>query len=274
MNLTSPNGQEYVVGDLVGQTKTYRLRLCTQVKTGRQCLLQVAINAAYNGEVDRMAFILRELKEKAQQLEEEYVPHRKFPDERLNYDIGFPEVLESFIVSEQDGRRVNVLAFKEVDGPRRLVPLHNIVYKDLRRIDLRTSAWILGKTLKLLAFAHNQGTALGHLDLGSILIEPDEHYVILFDWGQARTHPEGVPKDQTRQEIMDATRAVITLLGGNRTNRTFPVDDVEGFEPYTQHLLSLAAGSQTDASTAHTEFYQLLRRNNWKGFHPFTFFPR
>ena len=234
--------------------------------------------AAYNGILDRGSFVLRELAVKAVKLEEDYANHRRYPEERLNYQFGFPEVVDSFVLKEQGGRRINILAFPclEARSPilnvSTLVPLHNILHKDNKRVDLRTSAWIMGKILKLLAFVHDHGVELGGMDLTTILIQPDEHFVILFDWERARTHPEVVPLDQTRQEIMDAAKTVIILLGGDRATRTFPEDvsTVEGFEPYTQYLLSLAAGSQANALIAHGEFYQLLKRMGWRGFHPFT----
>lgn len=282
MNITSPT-YEYVVGDPVpvAQTPAYRLYLCTQIGTGRECLLQIAVDAVGNGVLDRMAFMLRELRVKAEELETEFEPHRRRPESRLNYHYGFPEVVDSFIFDEQGGRRVNILAFPCLEvvtpvlGVNTLVPLSNIVRKDGRRVDLKTSPWVLGKALKLLAFAHSNGVAMGGLDLTKILIQPDEHFVIFFDWSDARFHPEGVPVEVQRKEVMDIARVVIALLGGDAATRSFPDEGIDGAELYIQLLLQLAAGGQSSAFRAHKEFYPLLReRLGWKGFHPFATFPR
>ncbi|NQV89450.1 MAG: hypothetical protein HQ488_03965 [Parcubacteria group bacterium] len=271
MDLITPDGQQYTIGKMVAETAEYRLRLCTQVGTGRSCLLQVAISSANNGTLDRVAYILRRLATRAIEVEELYTPRRKYPDERLNYQIGFPEVLASFVHEEQGGRRINILAFACVDDVKQLVPLASIVSKDSLRVDMQTSAWILGKSLKLLAFAHDNGVEIGGLDLSKILIEPTKHYVILFDWSAARIHPDGVSTATARQEIMDLARGIVTLLGGDIATRRFPDDGEEGRETYFAHLLQLAAGSQPDAFLAHGTFYDLLRQDlGWKGFRPFT----
>ncbi|MBI4257242.1 serine/threonine protein kinase [Candidatus Uhrbacteria bacterium] len=271
MIITSPTGTEYMVGDLVGQTATYRLYLCTQVGTGRQCLLQVAKETTHNGDLDRTAYILRELRAKADELERQYESRRRFPDERLNYHFGFPEAVESFVVKEQGGRRINVLVFPCVDNVIQLVPLYNIIYKDHKRVNTRTSAWIMGKILKILVFAHDQEFQVNNLEPSNILIEPDLHFVVVFDWSDARSSPHGMEADLTRADIMKAAHAVITLLGGDATMRSFPEDGVENASVYLDHLLQLAAGRQSSAAHAHKEFYQLLKNSlHWKGFHPFT----
>ena len=256
---------------MVAETSEYRLRLCTQLGSGRSCLLQVAISAANNGTLDRVAYILGRLAAKAAEVEELYAPQRKTPEQRLNYQIGFPEVLESFVLTDQGNRRINILGFANVDDVQQLVPLANIVRKDGLRVDLKTSAWILGKSLKLLAFAHDNGISIGGLDLSKILIEPTQHYVVLFDWSAARVNTEGVPLATARQEIMELTRGVVTLLGGDIARRAFPDDREEGRDTYLAHLLQLAAGSAPNAFEAHGAFYDLLRQVLvWKGFHPFT----
>lgn len=281
MIIKSPT-HEYDVGDLVvAQTAHYRSRLCTQIGTGRQCLLQIANDAAGNGVLDRMAFILRELRVKSDELEVEFEPHRRRPESRLNYHYGFPEVVDSFIFHEQGGRRINILAFPCLEAATpplevgQLVPLSNIVTRDHKRIDLKTSPWILGKSLKILAFAHDNGYELGGLDLTKILIQPDKHFVIFFDWSDARFHPEGVPAEIQRNEIMELARCVVTLLGGDAATRSFPDEGIPEAGPYYQFLLELAAGGQTSALGAHKTLYPLLREQlGWNGFHKFATFQR
>lgn len=273
MNLKGRHGEYRVIGDRVAETETYRLYLCEQGKTGRECLLQIALSVAGNAALDRMSYFLREFQVEAEELEKEYATVRTDPKAVLNYGLGFPEVLDDFVAAEQGGRRVNILAFRCVDAVNALVPVQNIITKDSKRVDLRTSAWILGKLLKLLTFAHSQGVVVGRLDGTNVLIEPNKHYVLVFDWSGARIELGHVSTETARQEIMAVAQLVIALLGGDYQKRFVPEQSMDdGFALYTQHLFELAAGSCADAKSAHTAFYQLVGSQGlaWKGFHPFT----
>lgn len=261
----------YAVDLCVGETSTFRLYVCRQVETDRQCLLQVAIERAHNGLLDRSAYILRELKRESDVLEAEYPNVRTDPNDMLNYDLGFPEVVDSFVLTEQGHRRVLILAFKGVAEIKKIVPLASIVFKDRRRVDARSSAWILGKTLKTLVLAHSMGLSVGKFDISKLLIEPDQHYPILFDWSGCVSYPEGIPSEVAREEIRAMARAIIIAMGGSLTRRDIPREGNEnGFELYTQHLFRLASGGQSGAQLAHREFYELLDRLWERAFHPFT----
>ncbi|MCR4312579.1 MAG: hypothetical protein NUV56_04835, partial [Candidatus Uhrbacteria bacterium] len=257
---------QYDVGKAVAETTEYRLRLATEVGTGRQCLIQVAIDAVNNGSLDRNAYFLHELKARSDELEEEYEQVKKDPNIMLNYHFGFPAILDTFVVKDQGDRRVNVLAFNGVNNVSSMWPVSKIV-KNGRRIDIRSSAWIFGKLLKLLIFAHSQDILVSNLQASNILIEPDEHYVLIFDWSDAK--PGVISPEMARKEIADVARVVIALLGGDTVSRIVPLKGNEnGFEPYTDRLFQLAAGSSADAKDAHKAFYALLRTLGWKHFHP------
>lgn len=260
----------YLLGKLVGEVKgEYRLYLCTRTGESRQLLLQVADGAAKNGALDRSAYILTQMAEAASALETEYAGVKSDPTIFLNYDILFPQLIESFIFTAQGNRRINILAFKNVDALRQVVPASNIMTKDRTRIDARSSAWFLGKLLKLLVFTQSEGFANDALDATNILLEPDQHYVTVFDWSKTMTHTDGVPIATRRSEIMKVTRVIIALLGGDYARRSFP----EGIEDeYKAHLLRLASGSEPDADKAHQEFYSLIRALWGRKFHPFTTF--
>lgn len=219
MQIKSPD-HVYRLGKLVAEAPAYRLYLCKQEGTGRECLLQVAASAVDNGTLDRAAFVLKELERRADELEAEYAKVRTDPNVLLNYGLGFPELVESFIFEEQNGRRINILAFRCVDDVHRMVPLGNIVRKDELRVDLRTSAWIMGKALKLLAFAHGERISVGRIDDTNILIEPDQHYVLFFDWSHAELHPDVVPTVTRRTEIAQAAQAVIKVIARDHSDGT------------------------------------------------------
>ncbi|MFA4846318.1 MAG: hypothetical protein WC654_07235 [Patescibacteria group bacterium] len=270
MKITSPT-HSYEVGDQVAEASGYNLYLCKQEGTGRQCLLQVAVDVTGNGALDRAAFLLKELKRRADELEAEYEKVKKDPKSTLNYDLGFPELVDSFVSEEQGGRRINILAFRNVEDVSRMVPIGNIVEKDRQRVDLRTSAWVMGKSLKLLAFAHGMGISIKRVDTTNILIEPDQHYVVFFDLSEAETYSDGmVPGEQRGADIAQAAQAVIAILGGDYESMSIPDDDDGKYKRYTDHLLGLAGGSQHDAHSAHTRFYELVDELWEHGFYPFT----
>jgi serine/threonine protein kinase len=260
----------YQVGKMVGETGFYRLYLCRSDRTERQCLLQIATSAEQNGELERAAYVLKELKRRAEELEQEYAKVKSEENVMLNYDLGFPELIDSFVCQEQGKRRINILAFKNVAKVGQLVPLTNITNKDHLRVDLRTSAWIMGKLLKLLVFAHSEGIAAGSLSGGNILIEPDQHYVLIFDWSAAQTSAREVPNDLKRQEISQAAQSVVTVLGGDLKTGVFPDDGEEVFGRYTEHILRLAQGKERITERAHAEFYKLVDSLWERKFYPFT----
>ncbi len=263
----------YDVHKIVADAKKYRLHLCAQKASGRQCLLQIASAVEFNGELDRVAFILQELKRRSDELEEEYAQVKEDSNVMLNYEIAFPELVDSFICDEQGGRRVNVLAFRNVEDVSKMVPLSNITKKDRLRIDLRTSAWIMGKTLKFLTFAHGAGISVGLVTGNNILIEPDQHYVLIFDWSFAQMHIDKVPSDLRCQDISQAAKAVITAFGGDLETGYFPGVDDEDFHRHTDYLVQLAHGRETRAEKAHENFYKIVDSLWKREFYPFTVHP-
>jgi hypothetical protein len=265
---------EYEVGAKVAETDLYRIYLCKQADTNRSCLLQIASEPEGNGPLQRSAFLLQRLAVRAEELEVEYARVTKDPNRSLGYDLGFPELVESFISADQGGRVVNILAFRNVDDPHNMTPISNIIRKDRLRADLRTSAWIMGKTLKMLGFTQDAGIGMGQVNEDSILLEPDEHYVLLFDFAAAATFDDRVPRETRAAEIVQAAKTVIELVAGDVASGKFPDDEDGRLKPYTDFLLGLASGDQGDAHQAHREFYSLVDTLWERGFYPATFLKR
>lgn len=260
----------YIVGNLAAESERYRLYLCLQKDADRQCLFQISLTTEFNGSLDRAAYILRELARQANEVEEEYAQVKTNPKSMLNYHLGFPEVVDSFVCSEQGGRRVNILAFGHVDDVSTMVPISNITERDKLTLDLKTSAWITGKALKLLTFAHSEGMAIGRLGGNNILIQPKQHYVVLFDWSETQTFQGKVPREITQKEISRVATVAIIALGGDPDTGQVPDSGEEGHTQYVNYLLQLSRGEEADAGKAHKEFYSLIEFLGWKGFHPFT----
>ncbi len=275
MEIQSPTGGMYVVGDQVANTDAYRTYLCKRTGEDRECLLQIAAEVAHNGALDRAAYFLRTLAQRADELEAEYAKVKSDPNVMLNYGLGFPELVDSFISGpEQGGRRINILAFRHVEKVSSMVPISNIIDRDQLRADLKSSVWVLGKGLKLLAFIHGSNVSVGNLDASNILIDPDQHYVLFFDLADAQSHPDGTDAGTCREEISQVAQGVIALVGGDLDTQSFPDDVGEELKPYTDRLLDLASGSERDASRGHKRFYELVDKIWERGFHPFTTFNR
>jgi len=258
----------YKVGERAGETGKYRLYLCRD-ETGRQCLLQITTAIEHNGGLQRAAYVLRELKSRADELEAEYTHVKTDPKVLLNYELGFPELVDSFIDQAQGGRQINILAFRNVDDVSRMVPLTNITEKDRLRVDLRTSGWIMGKLLKILVFASSEGFSIDSTG-NNILIEPEQHYVLIFDWTAAQIHSKAIPAEMRRQQISHLAQAVIAVLGGDLETGTFPDDGEEASDRYTGYLLQLACGGESNAERAHVKFYEVIDSLWPRKFYPFT----
>lgn len=261
----------YEVGKMVGKTEFYNLYLCMHVERKRECLLQIAAKAEYNSRIQRAAYILKELERQSDFVEKEYAKVKTDPNVLLNYKLGYPEVVDSFLFNEQGGRQVNILAFRFVDKVSDMVPLTNITNKDHLRIDSRTSAWIMGKSLKLMGFAHAQGFSIGLATGANILIDGERHYVVIFDFTQSEIFEEEVLEEIRRKEILEAARAVITALDGEAETGLFPEDIVtEENREYIEYLLKMARGKVSDAKKAHETFYKKVDKTWKREFYPFT----
>ncbi len=278
----SPNGASYrVIKQVkVANSERFRIYLCEQMETGRECLLRIAVEAKYNAELHREAYILAELAKQADKFENEYAKVKTDPKAFLNYKLGFPELVDSFIFQKQEGRQINIIAFRNVENVVDMVPLINITANKMR-IDLRTSAWIMGKLLKLFAFVYNQGISVDFTIDENILINREQHYVMFFDWTKASWSEELManPMKVQRHEISQAASALVVALGGNVKTGFFPTEGneegaEEGRKEYIRYLLQLARGNMSvDAAEAHKEIYRIIDDTWERAFHPFTVLP-
>lgn len=262
-------GSCYQVGKRVADNAAYRTYLCKEKGTERQCLFLISTDLKHNAQLDRWAYVLRELKRKSDEIEEEYA-RSTGASRPLNYDLEFPEVLTCFVAADQGNRRILILTFRSIETVTEMVPLSNLTSKDRLRVDLRTSVWIIGKLLKLLTFAHSEGFATELMSGRNILIAPNRHYTLVFDWSRAlMAEPGQLPTACMRKDIMGAARAALVALGSDLAKGTVPdTDDAE--RPYIDHLFWLAKGNTDDAQEAHRRLYEISDSLWERQFHPFT----
>lgn len=262
---------EYRVGNLVAEAPTYRLYAC-EGSDDRELLLQIASEPADNGKLERVAFILRDLMETAGRYEELYA--KLHPGKQLGYDHLLPQVVDSFVYDDQGKRRVNILALYKADRLEEVVPLSNITLFDGRRVDIPSSAWILGRLLKLLVFCHGEGTAIRGISGNNILIQPEHHTVAVLDWTSALIYQAQKEADGEiyAADIADAAQAVFAAIGGNPETGSYPYD-ADGAERYIEYLWQLCTGNQVDAEIAHHQFYDLVNGLFGYGFREFHTYP-
>ncbi len=235
------------------------------------CILKAAGTIDDNANLDREAFLLEDMADRARLLEEEYAGVRT-DGALLNYQLSFPRLVESF-KEEESGLVASVIAFNCVDDISHLMPIGRIRTKDRVRIDPRTSAWMMGKLLKLLIFAHDHKVAVTRLTGDNILIERDEHYVVVFDWTQAVNYPGGVPLEVVGEDIKRSACEVILALGGDVLTGKLPDDEQLPDTRYQDFLFKLASGDVADAVSAHRDFYSLVWELWPRKYHPYTTYP-
>ena len=260
----------YQVGAKVADTTAYRIYLCIEVATGRECLLQVAAEREHNGGLDRAAYILSELRTTANTLEEQYAKQSK--GKKLHYDRLFPCLVDSFIANDQGQRRVNVLAFQDVLVPTKMVPLSNLTDKDRLRVALPSSAWIMGRLLKLLILVHSEDIAVGSLSGNNILLEIEQHFAVVLDWSSSQTYPSGIPASVRKDDIASAAKAVFRAIGGNPSTGAHDCTD-SNERQYYEFLWNLGCRREANAERAHTQFYELSDKLFGRGFHEFHTLP-
>ena len=273
--ISSPKGDQYAVmkQEQLANAPSYRLYVCNQQSTGRNCLLQIATDIKHNGSLDRMSYILKEFVGFAQELEEEYAKNPRNAGKELGYQYGFPELVDSFISSEQKNRRINILAFRCVADIEDMVALGMIGGKYCKRVDLRTSGWIMGKALKMIDFAHSNGVAVNATSERDIVVEfkKNKHYVVLFNWAEAEIFRDTVPEEKRLRDISQAAQSVIAVLGGDWKRNFLPDDGEKAFPKYSEYLLRLAQGlGGHNAERAHSRFYEIVDEFWPREFYPFT----
>lgn len=266
------NALEYRVGKLLGSSSDrFNFYECEPTsEKGRPCILKVAQTKEVNGLLDKETFLLQVMADYALSLESKNTGKKPY-----NYGSFFPSPIGSFIPEGQDGRRVSVIGFpRDIEVLSQLVPVSALAQVDRVWVDPRTSAWIVGKLLKVVDFAHAQGISVGSVTSDNTVIERDLHGVIVFDWTRASHHGEGrVPASVAGKELSNVAEIGIAALGGDlATGKLLPNEQLTDgrFEAF---LRNMQLGYVTHAGDAHRRFYELIWDMWPNAFHPFTTVP-
>jgi hypothetical protein len=263
-------GRKYPMTRLIGRSDRFTLHECA-LADGRPGIVKIAASASENPALDREAFILGLMAEQAARIDEENRDGQPF-----NYQSFFPALVDSFVDAAQGRARINVLAFPEaISGLGQLQPLAQLSEGGRTRADPRSAAWILGKALKVLAFAHQLGISNGRVEAENLMVETEQHGVLLFDWTRAVAHPDGtVPGPLARREIAQLAAMTATLLGADPRTGVLPASDQLTDGRFEELIRRMAAGGWADAGAAHHAFYDLIGQIWPRKFHPFTTYRR
>lgn len=249
----------YTIGDVVARNDRYELFLCYD-KSNSQYLYQVPVNAGGEKFIITNASFLNMLRESADYIQEK-------SDIVYNYHLGFPEIVQEF----DDYITSFVIKLNGVDNINSVIPLIKMC-KEGFRVDLQTSAWIFGKLLKIISFANDNKILLSDISPNNVLIQPDLHYVIVFDWSKAKIVGM-VGEADCKSQLKKVAKIIIKILGDNLDN----VKMCEADDLYIDYINKLANGGWYNVSKAHIDLYNIIdimcsmENSNWKnGFHKFT----
>lgn len=241
-------------GKPLASTDRYTLYVCLSPE-GQYVSMKIAKSPDFNANLATEADVLETMGQEAVRLDREALVSG---DKPYNYQLFFPLLVESFI--SPDNRQVNILGYPEVIKTlKQLTPLSQMV-AGRQRVDVKTIVWILGKSLKVLGFAHDQGISNGLIIPSNILIEPEIHGVMVFDWSKATRYDELVPMEAARAEIVQLAQCVVSILGNTDPLR-LPHDThlltTDQHRQFTAYLQRLLEGSVGDALEAHRQLYAL-----------------
>ena len=272
MEITSPSGRIYVVGDELGSDEQFKLYQCATADGNRICILKIARQVAFNGLLDREAYLLDAMKKEAISLEEEY-GKIKDSDKKLNYHFYFPELIETFVSTEQNNSRINILSLAHIAKDLNdLTPISHLLSRENVRVDPRTSAWILGKLLKMLVFTQSQNISINNLEGDNILINREQHYVTLFDWTKATLGNGQMLENTITTEISKIAQEVVLILGSDLTTKKLLEDKQLGDNRYEDFIKNLIDNPEADAQIVHQKFYELIRSLWPREFYKFTYY--
>lgn len=259
----------YALLELRAETEYARVYLCRS-ETGDFGLFKIVTDASLNSRLDREAYILQILREGADRAERDYEPLRQKPDERLNYHIAFPRLVETFECGEEQGnRRALVVAIPASAGDvGDLTAVDLTIGRDELRVDPKTSAWIMGKLLKLLVLTDSLGIS-PKITADNVFVNRRWHYVAIFDWSDADIVSGGISGTTSSVEIAEAARVAIAALGGNFAERKIPEDDQLPDSRYADILFAMAGCEFQDAAEAHRKFYEVITDLWGNNFHKF-----
>jgi hypothetical protein len=264
----------YTIADLkkdtLAKTAAYTVYLVTD-ESGAWYMLKVSPDIPGNGRLDREALVLKDIQAEVKRILATEKPGTV--SSGLRYEKCFPKLRESFLFTEQGNRRINIIEIPNTNSVKDLVPLEQWRTREHVRLDPKSSAWLLGRLLKIFTLTHPIGVGVGKINGGNILVNPEKHRAVFFDWTEAHQYEKYVPPEKVGEEIAEATKQVFMALGGSLAKGTLPQSDQLTDTRYAELLLRFMSGAERNPEKASQRFWKLIREM-WKSeFHTFTTIP-
>lgn len=257
-------------------TDVWRLYVAA-LPSGQLGLMKIAATSEMNDVLNKEEGILQIVQQAASDADDEAEGQGKRP---YYFGAQVPAVIESF---NAGGRHAMVLRFHPcIATYKQFTPL-SLVVKD-SRVDLQTSVWLLGKSLRLIDFLYRVcGIAIGHVGASNTLIETEQHGVFVPDFSSA--NDSAVLKDHLA-EVALVTRMVWEAAGGT-DSKDPPYDagimTVDQHAEFVEFLRRMINDPQI-AAEEHEALYELANRiwpkvpgadgNLKRPFHGFCTYPR
>jgi len=274
ITVTNRDGTGYQIKELLGRNDHFNFyKVISDKYPDKSFILKISTKKEYNLLLEREAFLLIEMSETADSLDVFY--EQEHPGSKLNYQLGFPKLIDNFVSDDQDNRRILILFLGINPNLSEVVPISLIRTIDKVRVDPKTSVWILGKLLKIISFAHDSYLKVGNLDGENIFIEKNNHLVTIFDWSNAMMKPEILPKSLVLDEVRCAVKAIVTLLGGDPETGIIPDhEQLSGSGvKYQELLVYLLTEDFKSTYDVHHYFYETVEEIWGRKYHPYTTIP-
>ena len=260
----------YVVNKVLARGSAHNVYLVTDEKDERWYMLKMSLDIPGNGRLDREVLILKDIEREVERIRSTAV---SASGGALQYEKCFPRLRESFLFKEQGNRRINILEIPDTKSVESLVPIEQWRTRERVLIDPKSSAWLMGRLLKVFTLTHPIGISVGKINGGNILVNPEKHRAIFFDWTEAYQYDKYVPPEKVGEEISQAATQVFIALGGNLATGLLPSSDQLLDTQYAELLIEFMSGRERDPDKAAVRFYKLVREMWVEEFHPFTTIP-
>lgn len=233
---------------VLADNSRYTLYKCKINDENDYKIVMLSSSKTFNSVLHKQFIVLDRLEKEVNSLKYEYEENGHL----IDYDVVFPHNVQLIEKFDDSGRSALVLKFHDwVDDFQDLVPLAKMLNNGFR-VDLKTTAWIFGKLLKIISFAADAAEVeINDLSANNVLIHPEKHYVIVFDWSKSVDHEDlddygDLTKDGVRKAAQLAKRITSFRNGFN------------DIELVLVDFINNLSTSSMSAESAHKSFYGLV----------------
>lgn len=252
LRVTDEHELEYVIGKKLAQVHGVDFFLVKNSQGQKRILGQSRGELLGLRHIDNNYAVLKAL-------EQEDSDIKSFLDDgkEYHYDWLFPRVETMFAAktSAVSNFPIKVLVLEYLDtDPAEFIFLADLL-KSGRKIDERTSAWIMGRLLKLMQFLEISDSMTLRFSSDNLLIQPDEHRLTFLDFAEAVELCSD--EKMKRTSLSDSAKFILDITQAETAE-------------YIAFLEKLIGEDKLSAEKVHADFYALVHEKFGRSFHPFT----